>query len=273
MTEQPGAPASHITDITDSTATDTAHAAELERLLAKARERYEVEFETLTVDDAPLEILQIRNMVGHLDRLIAANAIKDPLRDLPLWAKIWPASFLLGRFLRKLDPAGKSLLEIGAGCGVTGLIAARYGFARVTITDVNDDALLFARINVLRNGLADRVEVRRCDITAARLADRYDVVAGAEILYLEDLHRPLAKFLARHVAPGGQAMLCTDKRRKAAHFLKLAGRDFDVAEQPVGVKSTGDDGQEERRLFLVHRLTPKRAGTAPAAPVPPVTPA
>ncbi len=229
MTEQPGAPASHITDTTDSTATDTAHAAELERLLTKARERYEVEFETLTVDDAPLEILQIRNMVGHLDRLIAANAIKDPLRDLPLWAKIWPASFLLG-----------------------------------------DDALLFARINVLRNGLADRVEVRRCDITAARLADRYDVVAGAEILYLEDLHRPLAKFLARHVAPGGQAMLCTDKRRKAAHFLKLAGRDFDVAEQPVGVKSTGDDGQEERRLFLVHRLTPKRASTAP---VPPVTPA
>ncbi|MGJ3523805.1 class I SAM-dependent methyltransferase [Nitratidesulfovibrio sp. D1] len=270
MTEQPGAPASHITDTTDSTATDTAHAAELERLLTKARERYEVEFETLTVDDAPLEILQIRNMVGHLDRLIAANAIKDPLRDLPLWAKIWPASFLLGRFLRKLDPAGKSLLEIGAGCGVTGLIAARYGFARVTITDVNDDALLFARINVLRNGLTDRVEVRRCDITAARLADRYDVVAGAEILYLEDLHRPLAKFLARHVAPGGQAMLCTDKRRKAAHFLKLAGRDFDVAEQPVGVKSTGDDGQEERRLFLVHRLTPKRASTAP---VPPVTPA
>lgn len=267
MTEQPDTPVLHSPE---SAPTADANAAELERLLAKARERYEVGFETLTVDNAPLEILQIRNMTGHLDRLIATNAIKDPLRDLPLWAKIWPASFLLGRFLRKLDPAGKSLLEVGAGCGVTGLIAARYGFARVTITDVHDDALLFARINVLRNGLADRVEVRRCDITAARPdsrpATRYDVIAGAEILYLEDLHRPLAKFLARHVASGGQAMLCTDKRRKAAHFLKLAGRDFDVAEQPVGIKSTGDDGQEERRLFLVHRLTPKRTGATPAAP-------
>lgn len=263
MTEHPGGPSPHSAAMSDDPACPAeSHAAELERLLGTVRQRYEVEFEPLTVDGIPLEILQIRNMAGHIDRLVAADAIRNPLRDLPLWAKIWPASFLLGRFLRKLDPKGKTLLEIGAGCGVTGLIAARYGFARVTITDVNDDALLFSRINALRNGLAHRVDVRRCDVATALPGPRHDVIAGAEILYLEALHRPLTRFLSRHLAPDGEAVLCTDQRRKAAHFLKMAGRRFKVAEHPVGVKSTGDDGREERRLFLVHRLTFRRAAAA-----------
>ncbi len=226
----------------------------LEEVLAEARTRFEVSFEQMDVDGAPLEVLSIRNMTQHLDSLLARRAIRDPLKDLPLWAKVWPASFVLGRYLRKLDPEGKTLLEIGAGCGITGCIAARYGFSRVIVSDVVEDALLFARANILQNNLAERVDVRRVDVTAARLEERFDVLAASEILYLEELHRPLIKFVARHLASGGKAVFCTDLARRQKHFFKLAAREFSVAEQLVGVRSKSEDGTEERRVYAIHTL-------------------
>ena len=120
----------------------------LEEVLAEVRTRFDVSFEQMNVDGAPLEVLSIRNMTQHLDSLIARKAIHNPLKDLPLWAKVWPASFVLGRYLRKLDPEGKTLLEIGAGCGITGCIAARYGFSRVIVSDIVEDALLLSLIHI-----------------------------------------------------------------------------------------------------------------------------
>ena len=119
-----------------------AHAAELETLLERIRTDFDVEFEPLHVDENPLEVLSIQNMSAHLDKLLQRKAIHDPLKDLPLWAKLWPGSFVLGRLLRKYEPQGKSLLELGAGCGALSLVAARYGFARVVLSDVVELSLI-----------------------------------------------------------------------------------------------------------------------------------
>ena len=138
---------------------------DLDSLLAGIRAAFDVEFEPLRVDDSALEVLTIRNMQAHVDGLLQRKAIRDPLRDLPFWAKIWPGSFVLGRLLRKHEPEGKNLLELGAGCGILSMVAARYGFARIVLSDIVEDALRFAKANVLRNNLQDRVEVLRVDVT------------------------------------------------------------------------------------------------------------
>lgn len=234
----------------------TDNSQRLKSLLEQVRQRYDVEFEPLTVDDTTIDVLQIRNMRAHLEELIASKSVRDPLHDLPLWAKIWPASFLLGRFLRKSAPEGKALLEVGGGCGVTGLIASRYGFSNITISDNNADALRFAEINVLHNKLDELVNVQRIDIAQNRLEQRFDIIAGSEILYLEELHRPLIKFIARHLARKEEAMalLCTDTRRKMGRFFKQAEREFRIEEQLVGIRSTNDDGTELRRTYTIHRM-------------------
>lgn len=228
---------------------------QLQNTLAAITARFDVDFEPLDVDGNPLHILAVRNMTQHLDRLIAEKRVKDPLKDLPLWAKVWPAALVLGRFLRRLEPEGKTLLEVGAGCGVAGCIASRYGFASVCVSDIVEDALLFARANALRNSLP--VEVRRVDITGTRLDTRFDRIAAAELLYLEDLHRPLIKFMLRHLAPGGKAVLCTDMARHKPRFFKLAARDFTITEHRVGVRSADESGAEERRVYALHILEPK----------------
>lgn len=229
--------------------------AELTRLLDQIRQNFAAEFEPLDVDGEPLHVLTVRDMQRHLDALLRRGAIHNPLKDLPLWAKIWPGSFVLGRFLRKFDPAGKRLLEIGAGCGICSLVAARYGFERIVLSDTVADALAFARANVLRNGLEDRIEVRHLDVTApgrdARFPDGFDLIAASELLYLDELHRPLLKFLERHLAPGGKALFCTDLARDKPRFAKLAAAKFSLREGRIGVKSQDENGGEQRRVYTI----------------------
>ena len=162
---------------------------------------------------------------------------------------------MLGRLLRQYEPQGKSLLELGAGCGALSLVAARYGFARVVLSDVVEQALRFARANVLRNGLGDQIEVTHVDVTAPgrdpRFASGFDIIAASEILYLDDLHRPLVKFVDRHLAPGGKAFFCTDVARAKPHFGKIAAKTFKITEGRIGVKSQDENGEEERRLYSI----------------------
>ena len=245
--------------------------ASLDDLLAFAGKKYALEFEPVSAGGMTLHVLQIANMRELLDAAIAENALQDALTTLPLWAKIWPASLILGHTLAALPPEGHSLLEIGAGCGVAGLVAAALGFSRVCITDINEDALLFARINVLRNNLQDRARVCRADIMSDNLGERFSLIAGAEILYLEHLYRPLVKFLKRHMTssasvPAPTALLATDHRRNAKRFFKLAEKEFRIAHKPIGIRATADQddgrpddqGRQERHLFGLHRLTPLR---------------
>ena len=243
--------------------------ASLEELLALAGQKYALEFDRISAAGVELDILQIANMREILDRAIEENALRDAVHTLPLWAKIWPASIILGHMLRHVPAQGHSVLEIGAGCGVTGLVAAALGFDQVCITDINEDALLFARINILKNGLASRAEVRRVDIQADSLEERFSLILGSEILYLEHLYRPLVKFLKRHLFSAGtqpepEVFLATDHRRNAKPFFKRAEKEFQISGKQIGARQEPDAASDqnpqaergERHLLTLHRLRP-----------------
>lgn len=226
----------------------------LTALLAEIGKTFDAAFEPMQVDGRQLRLLSILNMQSHIDRLIASRAIRNPLRDLPLWAKVWPGSFVLGRYLRNMEPAGKSMLEIGCGMGVCSLVAAGYGFASITATDIEPGALDFARANVLANDLEGVIGVRHLDVSrkSAGFSGLFDIIAASELLYLDDLHRPLLKFLGRHLRPGGKALFCTDLARAKPRFAKLAAREFALREGRVGVRASGpgeEDGQP--RVFNI----------------------
>ena len=227
--------------------------ANLDKLLRKIEQKFSVEFEPLGIDGRSLEILSINNMPSYLDRLVASGSIGDPLRDLPLWAKVWPSSFVLAKFLKRFVGQGKSLLELGAGMGVCSLIAANYGMDKITATDISEDALDFARANVLKNGLESRIDIKGLDVSSPGIDPRFpvgfDIIVASELLYLDDLHRPIMKFLQRHLAPGGSAVFCSDLSRAKPRFKKLAEKNFSVREGKVGVKSANENGDEERRVY------------------------
>lgn len=76
---------------------------------------------------------------------------------------ITPMSHLLGEAVLAEVDDGDRVLDMGTGSGVNAILAASRA-AEVVAVDINTHALAAARDNAVRNGVADRVEVRRSDI-------------------------------------------------------------------------------------------------------------
>lgn len=220
-------------------------------LLEKIKSKYQTTIETLKVDSAEIQILDITDMKSRIDWLISTNKIHNPLRDLPLWAKIWPAALILGRFLRKFEPDGKDLLELGCGMGALSLVASQYGFKRILATDIEQDALDFANANMLLNGIRN-MDIKKLDLLASgSFTGVFDIIAAAEILYLDELHKPILKFISKHLLPTGKALFCTDLGRTKPRFKKLASKNFNIQEGRIGVKG------EDHRIYSILILEPK----------------
>jgi ribosomal protein L11 methyltransferase len=105
-----------------------------------------------------------------------------------------------GRRIRKV-------LDMGCGTGVLALAAAKLWPEIVLAADNDPDAVRVARENVGVNALAGRVRVIRSagyGATAIRRAAPFDLILA------NILARPLCRMapsLARHLAPGGRAVL------------------------------------------------------------------
>lgn len=76
---------------------------------------------------------------------------------------ITDVSHLLGEAVLAEARATDRVLDMGTGCGVNAILAARSGQA-VLAVDINPVAVAAARRNAARNGVSDRVEVRESDV-------------------------------------------------------------------------------------------------------------
>lgn len=225
--------------------------APLEDLLAAARRDFgNVTFEPVTIGGTTLEMLQIADMPAYIEKLVGKTR-PDSHVELPLWAKIWPACTILTMFASSFPFREEaSFLEVGAGSGLVGLALAAKGH-QVTLSDMDPGALLFARINALKNGLDERVELARVDFTKDGLDQRFDHVVGCELFYRESLLAPLLAFIQAHLAKGGEAVLASDARREGRIFFELAKEHFKLMKKDVPYK---DSETGETKLVSLYRL-------------------
>jgi len=70
---------------------------------------------------------------------------------------------------------GAAVLEVGAGTGVVAMSAARSA-GRVVATDLNPVSVACARMNVLNNGLAGKIEVYVGDMFDPVVGERFDLI-------------------------------------------------------------------------------------------------
>jgi release factor glutamine methyltransferase len=73
---------------------------------------------------------------------------------------------------------GETVIDIGSGSGVLSFVAAKLGALRVYGTELNEEAVHFARLNAQRLGLADRVEFRHGSLFEPLTEIEADVVIG-----------------------------------------------------------------------------------------------
>jgi len=165
----------------------------------------------------------------------------------PYGVTLWPSAIALAHDLaaRGKSLRGKRVLELGAGTGLPGIVAATFG-ARVVQTDYNEQALELCRQNGAANGCAD-IEYRRADWTAWTDTAQYDLLIGADVLYAERQHAGLRRIFQSNVAPAGSIILADPFRSASLRMLEALESEGwsvalskwsvgeDVAPRPIGV--------------------------------------
>jgi predicted nicotinamide N-methyase len=138
---------------------------------------------------------------------------------LPYGVILWPAAIALAHDLTERADAlrGKRVLELGAGTGLPGIVAASLG-AHVVQTDKQEVALSVCRENGARNGVAD-IEYRTADWSQWDDAARYDFIVGSDILYGDAMHPHLKRIFETNLAPGGRVLIADPFRPFSLRLL------------------------------------------------------
>lgn len=152
---------------------------------------------------------------------------------MPYWAEFWPVARLLAEEVaswgRAEEQSGASqsenalpptVLEIGCGLGLIGLVAHALGY-RVTLSDYEEDGLAFVRASAKRNGLSEPATAY-VDWRLNYPDLRCDRVVAADVLYEPRNLIPIAAFLKRHLNRGGFAVLVDSNRQAADAFPMVA---------------------------------------------------
>lgn len=169
----------------------------------------------LELEGRAWSLLHAGAILSHDDELRMLNE-GEPL--LPYGIVLWPAAIALAHEVASRSMAGLRVLELGAGTGLPGIIAASLG-ARVVQTDRQSVALHVCKLNAERNGVAS-IEHRDADWTAWEDTGRYDLILGSDILYAEALHPHLRRIFDANLAPGGRLLIGDPFRRTGLALLE-----------------------------------------------------
>lgn len=157
----------------------------------------------------------------HISLRIAQHATKD------VGCQVWYASRVLCSYLEHREVHGpepplfhgQRILELGAGCGLVGILGAHLGGA-VTLTDI-EDVLPRARQNVDLNPLgqyeAGALEVEELcwgtDIRQDFGRGNFDVIIGCDIIYADHLHGSLITTLLQLVSDKTEVIFAHARRK------------------------------------------------------------
>ncbi|XP_026570546.1 EEF1A lysine methyltransferase 3 [Pseudonaja textilis] len=139
-------------------------------------------------------------------------------------APVWEAALALCEYFeaKKVNFQGKTVIELGAGTGVVGILASLLG-GHVTITDL-PVALKQIEENVHRNLPAQCIaRTRVCALSWGLdhkdFPQNYDLILGADIVYLKDTYPLLIRTL-QHVC-GAQSIIYLSSKMREEHSTAL----------------------------------------------------
>jgi predicted nicotinamide N-methyase len=162
--------------------------------------------------------------VTDQDALIRPLQTDEDLANFPFGILLWASAHALALRLAE-EPAlvkGKRILEIGAGVGYVGLVAAHLGAAQVVQTDYHEDCLALCRENATRNQLTNLIVQKGDWRSWPRDLTSFDLVFGADVLYERLLHPTLTDLLP---TLGTKILLADPIRPAALEFIETRERE------------------------------------------------
>ncbi|KAK1940187.1 Protein-lysine methyltransferase METTL21E [Phytophthora citrophthora] len=180
----------------------------------------------------------------------SVRVVQDTTKVDGLGGEVWAGALILCEFLQKNSHdmvQGRDVIELGAGCGLCGLVAAALSAKSVVLTDEYPDLLeknitknchLWAEREVEGLPVASSEELEwGVDESIAPFAHKFDTVLGSEITQLgRGLHAPLLETIRSVLRPGAKSVAllsmdacratcegaCDVKKCTASHFVRTA---------------------------------------------------
>jgi len=204
-------------------------------------QNYDTESVDLTIGARHLTLLQVRDLERYVNR---EALLRDDTAEPPYWAHLWTGALTLAHYIEEhVDCLDLSVLDLGCGLGLTGIIAGLKG-GHVTFADKEADALAFAAANARLNGCPSFV-AQLLDFTqeAQNVQDMrgnrdqcFSLILGAEILYDRPTFPALVSFLRRHLLSSGRAIFADARRTNTEEFYRQLTQ--------VGLRWTREEKQE-----------------------------
>lgn len=150
-----------------------------------------------------------------------------------LFGQVWPSGRVLAETMSGFDVAGKRILELGCGLGLSSLVLSRRG-ADVMATDHHPLAESFLAYNAGLNNLP-AVNYRDLPWTVPdKNLGRFDLIIGSDILYERDHAAQIADMMLRHANPDAELLVTDPGRGNSAPFTRaMALQGYSVTEQRV----------------------------------------
>jgi len=174
---------------------------------------------------------QSQRFQEQVDISFAQDIVVHVTQNIDTGSCLWDAALVLGSYFanEQVFPGdywhGKKVCEIGAGCGVTGIVVARLG-ADVVLTELEDELKLLQK-NVDENPILPsyssvKQAIPRTESIVAKeffwgsdtshLGGPFDVIIAADCVYELQLFDMLVKALVDITSPHTRAYFCIEHR-------------------------------------------------------------
>ena len=211
-------------------------------------------------------MITTREIAFHLPGLdlsleIVANVedlVTDPEDDdqIPYWAELWPAARGMAQYIwERIDFQGATVLELGAGLGLPGLVAALKG-GLVTFSDYIEESLDIIARNARRNGI-QAASYLLADWRDFQCDKKFDWIIGSDVLYNPTLNPYVAGILERNLSVRGQLLFSHPSRPVTMQFIDDIKRSLGLQEEKaVQVVTVQEPGVPQFNQGIdIHHLT------------------
>ena len=153
---------------------------------------------------------------------IGSTSSTDGEKPDLLGLDVWPAALELCEYLARYPEivVNKKVIELGAGVGLPGLLAAKIGASHVTLTDyeqsVVDQSLRNAKlcgVDLRCSGLL--LDWRRFENIPTCHVGSYSIILAADVLYIEDLMPYFVESAIKLLEPINGILLTAHQSRRA----------------------------------------------------------
>ncbi len=154
-----------------------------------------------------------------------------------LFGQVWPAGRVLAQATSGFEIAGKRILELGCGLGLSSLVLQRRQ-ADITASDHHPLAEEFLTYNAALNGMSTPAYLDLAWTLPQPKLGRFDLIIGSDLLYERGQAEQLSNLVANHTHPTSEVLITDPGRGNSGAFTtEMLRQGFAVNE----VRSAFDD--------------------------------